>query len=149
MAGRLEGKRILITAAGQGMGRAAALACAAEGARVLATDIDPIAIEVTVENAALNQVADVALEVSAGADGAETQARAPFDLIVANILAGPLIDLASDFARVAAPGATIVLAGLLTVQADAVVAAYVAQGGHEVSREVRGDWTILRLTAAW
>lgn len=116
-------------------------------ARVLATDIDPVAIAVTRDNAALNAVGDVALEVSAGADGAETQARAPFDLIIANILAGPLIDLAPDFARVAAPGATIVLAGLLTDQAGGVVAAYEAEGATAISRDVRGDWTILRLRA--
>lgn len=116
-------------------------------ARVLATDIDPVSIHVTRENAVVNGIADVALEVSAGADGAETRIRAPFDLIVANILAGPLIDLAPDFAAVAAPGATIVLAGLLTTQADAVVAAYEAQGAAATGRDVRGDWTILRLTA--
>lgn len=116
-------------------------------ARVLATDIDPVAIAVTRENAAVNDVAEVALEVAAGADGAETQARAPFDLIVANILAGPLIELAPDFAKVAAPGATMMLAGLLTTQADAVVAAYEAEGGRAVGRDVRGDWTILRLEA--
>lgn len=117
-------------------------------ARVLATDIDPVAIAVTRENAVLNDLGDVALEVSAGADGAETRARAPYDLIVANILAGPLIDLAPDFLRVAAPGATVVLAGLLTTQADAVAAAYEARGARTVSRDVRGDWTILRLAAA-
>ncbi len=47
-------------------------------------------------------------------------ARAPFDLIIANILAGPLIELAPDFARALAPGGTVVLAGLLDTQADAV-----------------------------
>lgn len=114
-------------------------------AAVLATDIDPVAIKVTRENAAVNEVAQVALEVAAGADGPVTQARAPIDLIVANILAGPLIELAPDFARVAAPGATIVLAGLLTTQAEAVVVAYEAEGARAVSRDVRGDWTILRL----
>lgn len=116
-------------------------------ARVLATDIDPVSIEVTRENAALNGVAAVALEVSDGAAGPETRARAPFDLIVANILAGPLIALAPDFAGVARPGATIVLAGLLTSQADAVTAAYEAQGARAISRDLRGDWAILRLEA--
>ena len=116
-------------------------------ARVLATDIDPIAIDVTRVNAADNQVADVMLEVAAGTAGPATRTQAPFDLIVANILAGPLIELAPDLAAVAAPGATIVLAGLLTTQADAVVAAYVGAGASEVAREIRGDWTILRLAA--
>ena len=65
-----------------------------------------------------------------------------------NILAGPLIELAADIAKAATPGATIVLAGLLTTQADAVVAAYAAPGARVVSRDARGDWTILRLEAA-
>ena len=116
-------------------------------ARVLATDIDPVAIDVTRENVALNAVPDIALEVSAGADGAITRERAPYDLIIANILAGPLIDLAPDFATIVDRGATIVLAGLLTTQADNVIAAYAREGARTVSRDVRGDWTILRLEA--
>ncbi len=114
-------------------------------ARVLATDIDPVAIDVTRENAVVNHVDDVTLEVAAGADGRATQARAPFDLIVANILAGPLSERARYFAKAATPGATILLAGLLTTQADAVAAAYAAEGARTVSRDVRGDWTILQL----
>ena len=55
-------------------------------------------------------------------------ARAPFDLLIANILAGPLIDLAPAFAASVAPGATVVLAGLLDTQAEAVIAAYEARG---------------------
>ena len=53
-------------------------------------------------------------------------ARAPFDLIIANILAGPLICLVPAFAKAAAPGASLVLAGLLDSQAEAVVASYEA-----------------------
>ena len=55
-------------------------------------------------------------------------ARAPFDLLIANILAGPLIELAPGFAKALAPGGDVVLAGLLDTQADAVIAAYEAQG---------------------
>ena len=114
-------------------------------ARVMATDIDPIAIEVTRENAAINAVADVTLVVADGTRDAAIVAAAPFDLIIANILAGPLIEMATDIAAIAAPGATLVLAGLLTVQADAVVAAYAAGGATCVERAVWGDWTVLRL----
>jgi ribosomal protein L11 methyltransferase len=57
-----------------------------------------------------------------------------------------LIDLALDLAGALAPGGSIVLAGLLGSQADAVTAAYVAAGLHPVDRNVRGDWPTLRLT---
>ncbi|HVF94754.1 MAG TPA: 50S ribosomal protein L11 methyltransferase [Sphingomonas sp.] len=117
-------------------------------AAVMATDIDPIAIEVTRDNAAVNAVAGVALVVADGTRDAAIVAAAPFDLVIANILAGPLIDMAADVATIAAPGATIVLAGLLTTQADAVVAAYAACGMTSIERAPRGDWSILRLQAA-
>jgi len=74
-------------------------------------------------------------------------ARAPYDLLIANILAGPLIELAPGFAKATAPGGTMILAGLLDTQADAVVAAYEAQGCEVVERG-RGEWTVLVLKAA-
>ena len=67
--------------------------------------------------------------------------------MIANILAGPLVVMAPQIADIAAPGAAILLAGLLSTQADAVIAAYRAQGGAEEARVVRGDWTILLLRA--
>jgi ribosomal protein L11 methyltransferase len=115
-------------------------------ARVLATDIDPVAVAVAQENAALNGVERVALLVADGAGGQVTEG-APYDLVIANILAGPLVAMAPEIAAVAAEGATVVLAGLLSTQADRVVEAYVAQGCAEAARLERGDWTILRLTA--
>lgn len=117
------------------------------GAQVLATDIDPVAVAVTADNAEANAVPDVALAVADGARGPEIAARMPFDLVIANILAGPLIAMAPEIAAIAGPHATILLAGLLTVQADAVVAAYAAQGCTLVTAEARGDWTILELRA--
>ena len=74
-------------------------------------------------------------------------ARAPFDLLIANILAGPLIELAPSFAKATAPGGTLILAGLLDTQADAVVAAYAAEGCTIVERG-RGEWTVLVLRKA-
>lgn len=115
---------------------------------VVATDIDPVAIAVTAENAERNGVSGVDLIVADGARGADVTARAPFDLIIANILAGPLIAMAPEIAAIAAPHATLLLAGLLTAQADAVIAAYLACGCRLAAREARGDWTILTLTAA-
>jgi ribosomal protein L11 methyltransferase len=69
-------------------------------------------------------------------------ARRPFDLIIANILAGPLIELAPDFARALAPGGTIVLAGILDAQADSVTAAYQAKG-LVLSERGAGEWPVL------
>ena len=116
-------------------------------ARVTATDIDPVAIEVTRENAARNAVPGVELIVADGTRDPAITAAEPYDLIIANILAGPLIAMASDITAIAAPGATVTLAGLLTTQADKVRAAYEALGCKVEAEDRRGDWTILRLTA--
>ena len=116
-------------------------------ASVTATDIDPIAIEVTRENAAINDVAAIDLIVADGALHEAIVARAPFDLLIANVLAGPLVSMAPELAAIAAPGATIVLAGLLDRQEDGVAAAYRACGCSVEQADRRGDWTILRLAA--
>lgn len=117
-------------------------------AHVTATDIDPVAIEVTRENALLNGVENVALIVADGARGRAIVSGGPYDLIIANILAGPLIAMAPEIAAIAAPRATLILAGLLTKQAAEVCAAYEAVGCSIGEAEARGDWTILRLWAA-
>jgi len=71
-------------------------------------------------------------------------ARAPFDLIIANILAGPLIDLGPAFAAALAPRGTVVLAGLLNTQADAVAQAYETLGLALADRGT-GEWPVLVL----
>ncbi|WP_375398937.1 50S ribosomal protein L11 methyltransferase [uncultured Sphingomonas sp.] len=117
------------------------------GARIVATDIDPRAIGVTRENAELNRVGDIALMVADGAlDGAIT-AAAPYDLIIANVLAGPLIAMAPELAAIAAPRAVIVLAGLLETQRAELVDAYAACGCTLAAMDRRGEWTILKLDA--
>ncbi len=116
-------------------------------AQVMATDIDPIAIEVTEENMATNHVAAIELVVADGARSPAIAEHAPYDLLIANILAGPLVAMAPEVAAIAGPHATIVLAGLLTNQAETVIDAYRAQGCALAARDVRGDWTILRFTA--
>ncbi|MGI4731434.1 MAG: 50S ribosomal protein L11 methyltransferase [Janthinobacterium lividum] len=137
---------------GTGLLAFAALALWAEAA-VTATDIDSIAIEVTRENAEANGMAlgskggEVSLLVADGTRDPTIAERAPYDLVVANILAGPLIAMAPEIAGIAASGASVVLAGLLTTQAPAVEAAYAAAGCVTHTRLVRGDWTILRLAA--
>ena len=116
-------------------------------AAVIATDIDPRAIDVTAENAALNGIERVALIVADGALDDRITQRAPYNLLIANILAGPLVSMAPEIAAIAAPGATIVLAGLLETQRADVVAAFAGCGCALEEVDRRGDWSILKLTA--
>jgi len=117
-------------------------------ARGIATDIDPIAVDVARDNAAINGIpvghgaGELLLAVAEGMDSPMLAARAPFDLIIANILAGPLIELASDFATALAPGGTIILAGLLDSQADAVAKAYKKRKLTIADRGF-GEWPVL------
>jgi ribosomal protein L11 methyltransferase len=103
-------------------------------AKCIATDIDAVAIDVARDNAAINGVktghgaGELLLATAEGMNSAMLTARAPFDLIIANILAGPLIELAPAFAKALMPGGTILLAGLLDTQTDAVVEAYTRLG---------------------
>lgn len=117
-------------------------------AAVTATDIDRAAIVVARDNMAANGVGRIALIVADGALDPAITAGAPYDLVVANVLAGPLVSMASELAAIAAPGATLILAGLLDTQRDEVVAAYEACGAALAEADRRGDWTVLRLTAA-
>jgi ribosomal protein L11 methyltransferase len=116
-------------------------------AHAIATDIDPVSIEVTAENAALNRVNEhrLALAVAEGVDHPLYDELAPFDLVVANILALPLIELAPSIAATLMPGGTLILAGLLTTQAEAVASAYRAQGMRMGDTIVNGDWSILMM----
>jgi ribosomal protein L11 methyltransferase len=120
-------------------------------AKVIASDIDPVSIEVAAANAASNDIAigaragAIEFAAAAGFDHWRLRRRAPFDLVLANILAGPLIDLAPVMARKLAPGASLILAGLLTVQAEAVVHAYRRQNVRLVNRADNGEWSILHL----
>jgi len=113
---------------------------------VLATDIDAKAIEVTKDNCQINDVSDeIETAVSTGMDHAIFNQRGPFDLVLANILAGPLVELAPDIAKNTAVDGIIVLAGLLNRQADGVVQAYSENKIALLERIEKGDWTILRL----
>ncbi|MEO7240551.1 MAG: 50S ribosomal protein L11 methyltransferase [Sphingomicrobium sp.] len=122
-------------------------------ARCIATDIDAIAVAVARDNALINRVAlghGIGAVLLAEADGMDSPllvARAPFDLVIANILAGPLIDLAGDIAAALAPDAALVLAGLLDAQAEAVAGAYTARGLALADRG-NGEWPVLVLRKA-
>lgn len=114
---------------------------------VVATDIDGAAIEVARANAGANGVEGIEWMVADGALHDAITARAPYDLVVANVLAGPLVSMAPELAAIAGPGAAIVLAGLLETQVEQVVTAYAGCGCSLVEADRRGDWTILRLAA--
>ena len=120
-------------------------------ARAAASDIDPVSIEVTAENAAINGVllgrlrGRLELAVAPGLAHHRLKARAPYDLIVANILAGPLIELAPSVAAALEPGGRLILGGLLQSQADEVAAAYRRQGLMASTRIDRDDWPTLVL----
>ena len=138
---------IVDVGAGTGLLAFAALALWPE-ARCIATDIDPIAVAVARDNAAINriklgmQAGELLLAQANGLASPMLVARAPFDLLIANILAGPLVELAPDFGDALATGGTIVLAGLLDTQADGVIAAYEAHGMKLRDRGF-GEWPVL------
>jgi len=129
---------------GTGTGVLAIAAARALRRRVLATDIDPDAVRVARENAGLNGVRP-ALEVvtAAGLTAPAIRARAPFDLVFANILLRPLQHLAAPLSSIVAPGGRIVLSGILAAQANAALAAY---RGLPLERRIDVDgWTTLVL----
>ena len=115
-------------------------------ASVLASDIDPVAVEVALANVKANRLEGrVGCVESIGFDSPVVQAGAPFDLIFANILKGPLIELAPDIAAHLASGGLAILSGLLIEQAEEIVEVYQAQGFDLQSREDLGEWSALTL----
>ncbi len=122
-----------------------------------ASDIDAVCVPVVEENAETNGIAmggargEVTMVVAAGTDHPLIHARAPYDLVIANILSGPLIELAPDFAAHTAPGAHVLLAGLLETQEARVRRAYRRAGFRLARRLVNGDWSILwlRKRSSW
>jgi len=114
---------------GTGTGVLAIAAAKARRQRVLASDIDAPSVKVALENAHLNGVGPLVQVIRATSFSAPDFARAgPFDLVLANILANPLRQLAAPMSRHLAPGALVILSGLLTPQATGVIAAYRARG---------------------
>ncbi len=115
-------------------------------ALVIASDIDRVAVDVAEANVAINGL-DGRVECleAAGLDHPRIVAAGPYDLIFANILKGPLIELAPGFATGLATGGRVILSGLLSVQADSVTAAYVASGLTLDNRDDIGEWSTLVL----
>ena len=113
---------------------------------VLATDIDSVATKVAAENVRLNGVAHFVHAVTApGFHHPAFALKAPFDLIVANILARPLMRLAPEMRHHLAPGGSLILSGILDRQRDAVVSAYVAQRFRHVRTTHREGWVTIHL----
>ncbi|MDU8928674.1 50S ribosomal protein L11 methyltransferase [Alisedimentitalea sp. MJ-SS2] len=113
---------------------------------VLASDIDEVAVDVALANVRANGLEKrVRCVEAAGFDHPDLRAAAPFDLIFANILKGPLIALASDMGVSLAPGGRAILSGILNEQADEVIEHYARSGINLVSRDEIGEWTTLLL----
>ena len=114
---------------------------------VLASDIDEVAVEVAQANVTANGLEGrVTCVEAAGFDHPALAAAAPFDLVFANILKGPLVALAPDMAGVMQPGGYAILSGILNEQADEVIEVYARSGINLHHRECIGDWTTLTLS---
>jgi ribosomal protein L11 methyltransferase len=117
------------------------------GRPVLAADNDPQAVAVARANARTNGVAGLVRVLRSDGFGAPALRRAgPFDLVVANILANPLVALAPAMAEHLAPRGVVVLSGILTRQEGEVLSAYAAVGLERLRRRRLGQWSVLALS---
>lgn len=121
-------------------------------ARIVASDIDPIAIDVSRENTRINdglvsdgQTNGIELVVADGLHDTAFDKSKPYDLLIANILAGPLIDMAADIAAALSKEGTLILSGLLCTQEKEVLDAYTARGLGIQGRIEKGEWLALKL----
>jgi ribosomal protein L11 methyltransferase len=131
---------------GTGSGVLAIAAAKALRRPVLASDIDPRAVAIARDNARLNRVGGlVEVAHAAGLDARRLRARAPFGLVLANILLDPLRRMATPMARLTAPGGRVVLSGLLAAQARAALAAYRPRGLVLERRIALEGWVTLVL----
>jgi ribosomal protein L11 methyltransferase len=131
-----KGQRFLDLGTGSGV---LSLGCCLEGMHGIATDIDLLAVENAQENRDLNNIEG--LEILLGST--EVVRGQHFDLVVANILARPLIELATDLVALKGEHGALVLSGLLDVQANSVVEAYTALGLPQPERVLDGEWCAL------
>jgi ribosomal protein L11 methyltransferase len=115
------------------------IGCCRLGLSGIGLDTDPVAIANARENRERNTCPDFDLAVGSMEHASERR----FDLVIANILAGPLQELAPDMRRVVKESGCLVLSGILTVQADAVEASYRRAGFGAVRRRNSGEWTAL------
>lgn len=112
----------------------------------IASDIDAVAVEVAERNVEVNGLAGrVTCIEAAGLDHPDLAARAPYDLVFANILKGPLVALAPDISKACESGGHAILSGILNEQADGVIEVYSRNGFNLVDRQSIVDWTTLTL----
>jgi ribosomal protein L11 methyltransferase len=130
---------------GTGTGVLAIAAARSLRGAVLASDIDPMSVRVARQNARLNRAAGLTVILARGLGDRCFGDGAPYGLVFANILLGPLKGLAKPIAAMAAPGAFVVLSGLLPGQANAALAAYRAHGLVLVRRISLDGWATLVL----
>jgi len=129
---------------GTGSGILAIAIAKTTGAKVLASDIDAISVQIARSNFRLNGVANRVRAVAAGRlDKRLFQEHGRYDLVVANILAEPLIALAPQICRHRAPGGTLILSGLLPNQRARVVGVYRSLGAVLVRSSVLNGWLTL------
>ena len=114
-------------------------------AEILATDIDAESVRVSIRHAQMNKAEDIRFDCGDGYNLDSVSKQAPYDLIIANILTRPLIAMAPDATRVAAPGARIILSGLLERQIPDVRQAYEKNGFEFLSQKVQNNWACLSL----
>ncbi|GAA4662811.1 50S ribosomal protein L11 methyltransferase [Bartonella pachyuromydis] len=113
---------------------------------VLASDIDPIAIKVAQHNIELNGVKECITAVTAtGFSHEKIASRAPFDLIIANILANPLIELAQEMTQALRKGGSLILSGILEEQHSHVLEAYLKHGLKHIETYHRQGWVTIHL----
>ena len=153
MAGDIAPHRVLDLGTGSGVLALGAHKIWPE-ARVVASDIDPIAITVTDENIGINtgtarkmgeDKPGIATLAADGLDDPAFDGEKPFDLIVANILAGPLVELSGDITEALAEAGRLVLSGLLVTQEKEVLGAYEHRGLVSLGRVEKGEWLALSL----
>jgi ribosomal protein L11 methyltransferase len=118
----VEGTRVVDFGCGSGILGIAAVKLGAR--QLLCVDNDPQALSATTENAARNSLDASRLEVALAADYNRAQWQGRADIVLANILAGPLATLRDELCELLAPGATLLLAGLLDTQAEALISEY-------------------------
>ncbi len=128
---------------GCGAGILAIAAAKLTGLNILATDIDRDAVDVTRENAGLNDVSELIDAHHAGGFEAPCFAAAPFDLIFANILAGPLMQLAPDIIRHMAHGGYVILSGILREQKNTVADHFIRHGLSLIDSYPQDEWVSL------
>ncbi|MBO0142087.1 50S ribosomal protein L11 methyltransferase [Agrobacterium sp. Ap1] len=114
---------------------------------VLATDIDPVAVRVARENVRRNGIASgIRVETAPGFHSPAFREDGPFDLIIANILARPLMKMAPELGHHLAPGGSVILSGILAAQRWKVIAAYNGAGMRHLSTIWKNGWVTMHFT---